>query len=655
MRKRISYSSKLIVLCLGLLMILMGTFTFAADKEDNSPSAVSEERPVVLTTDAQIQRAKERVMKKQEPYYQSWNLTKNAADLALTKTYVPEQKENHSEYGKLGRSHGQDVRSLALVYLITGDESYFDKARTILTDWAADALANPNHPSAGSPHSAGLALSGVMTIFTDGYALLWRDLEEHDRQLIEAWFRKSLDPIRESREIWETADEICVYGECSWWGAPWLDKQEFNNHLSAQNLALTAIGFALRDEEVIHEAMDSQDNPRNLMTLISGAILMDDEDIYYKDWTITRGAPSVEPGEIYDRYRVSSGNGLSYAHLHLRLLTLQAEIAYNNDYPTNWFEFTGSKGQNLELPFTYYSEFLLTGDPAARSGYYSNSSVDYGMLPLYEIAHKHYPDNDEIRAVLESLNRLEADDTFGWSMLLTHGVEGFEPPGIDSLRALLESYAEAGELRRPLLTQLRNRLSQAERHLNRGNTDQAIKHLDDFLKHLNNPSMQSNLSETAKQALEEEVHVILSTWDPALNWEFNNDGNFEGWRMRKSLLGDVRDGKLHLNITGSDPGMISENLLEIDASQYKTIKIGMRNYTSDTDATLFFITDTDSIYNDAKVVFFTIEPEDTGITEYSVYMGDNPHWIGSVQQLRIDVVHRAKEGKVEVDYIRISE
>ena len=198
-------------------------------------------------------------------------------------------------------------------------------------------------------------------------------------------------------------------------------------------------------------------------------------------------------------------------------------------------------------------------------------------------------------------------------------------------------------------------MSQAERHLNRGNTDQAIKHLDDFLKHLNNPSMQSNLSETAKQALEEEVHVILSTWDPALNWEFNNDGNFEGWRMRKSLLGDVRDGKLHLNITGSDPGMISENLLEIDASQYKTIKIGMRNYTSDTDATLFFITDTDSIYNDAKVVFFTIEPEDTGITEYSVYMGDNPHWIGSVQQLRIDVVHRAKEGKVEVDYIRVSE
>lgn len=658
-------TKRLSILIITVLSISMLWSTISAadavDVTNEQPNRMTA-RPVVLTTDEQIERARERVAHQTQPFYKSWELTLSAAERALLKTYVPEQSEDHTTYFDLGRIHAQDVRSLALAYHITGDARYLAKARLILTDWADNALNSP-HPSRGSPHSAGLVIGRVMSIFTDAYAMLWRELDDQDRQLIEAWFRRSLEPLRESRQIWETAELICTYGECTEHEAPWLDRQYFNNHLGAQNLGIVAIGFALRDEAVIREGMNSPDNPRNLQALLTGAILIDNADAYEQDWTLTQGAPDVQPGEIFDRYRNNSGRGLHYSHIHLRFLTLQAEIARNNGYPIDWYAFTGGKGQNLELSFTFYADFLLSGNPGARGGYYSNSAIDYGLLPLYEIAHNRYPDNEKIRQVLEG-GRLEFDvETFGYSLPLTHGADGLGPASLASLQFLVEKYADANELKRPLLNMLTNWLDIAERFASKGNKDQAVRSIEDFLEHLNRASMQPHVSAAAKGALTHEAQQLLELWacvDCGSNtrqpsWAFNQDGNLEGWRMRKSVVGEVSGGTLNLSITGSDPGILSPNFLDIDAGKYKNVIIRMRNHTSDTSANLFFITDSDSAYNGEKVEFYTIEPNSDGFVDYVVPMGNNPYWQGRIEQIRIDVVHRATTGTVEIDSIRFSE
>lgn len=623
-------------------------------------------RPVVLTTDEQIERARLRVAERVQPFYKVWTQVLKAADEALGKNYVPNQHEHHEEYFNLARLHAQDVRNLAIVYLITEDQRYLDKARRILVDWAEDALESPHHPSAGSPHSAGLVIGRVMSIFTDGYAMLWPELDEEDRERIEAWFRKSLEPIRESREIWETAEETCSYGECTWRGAPWLDHQNFNNHLGAQNLGIVAIGFALRDEEVIEEGMRDPRNPRNLETLLSGTILMDNEDAFYRDSTFTQGYPDVQPGEIFDRYRISSGRGLHYSHIHLRFLTLQAEMAFNNGYPVDWYEYTGNKGQNLELPFTFYSEFLISGNADSRGGYYRNDAIDYGLLPLYEIAYHHYPYNAQIRQVLEGSGRLEFDvETFGWTLMLTHGADviGASP---DSIWKLALKYAKLDEVSHSLLSLLENKLNAAEKMKSEGKDAQAAKHVEDLFKHFERAERTSQMSTAAKEALEAEVQALLDRWNCQdcddddggvhhYDWQFNNGTDAEGWRTRKSVKLEVSDGMLHLEVTGSDPGILSPHLLDIDADRYKTLIIRKRNETDDHRANVFFVTDADPNFDGEKVVFYDIEPMDEHVTEYVIDMSSNPHWQGRIERLRIDPVHSARSGFVHIDSIRLTE
>lgn len=138
-------------------------------------------------------------------------------------------------------------------------------------------------------------------------------------------------------------------------------------------------------------------------------------------------------------------------------------------------------------------------------------------------------------------------------------------------------------------------------------------------------------------------------------WEFNHDGAFSGWKMRKNMTGEVSGGLLHLTITGSDPSIISPMNLGIDASKYKSVKIGMKNNTLDTGAQLFFITNTDSNYSSSKRVGTSINSMDSSITEYEFLMSSNPNWKGTISQIRIDPVNTVDSGTVEIDYIRFTE
>ena len=78
-----------------------------------------------------------------------------------------------------------------------------------------------------------------------------------------------------------------------------------------------------------------------------------------------------------------------------------------------------------------------------------------------------------------------------------------------SVANLIETYLQNGELQQPLAAQLGNSLKQAEHQFDLGAKDKAVKHLEDFLRHLNNKAMQKFVSDRAKSVLSSDVEALI--------------------------------------------------------------------------------------------------------------------------------------------------
>lgn len=84
---------------------------------------------------------------------------------------------------------------------------------------------------------------------------------------------------------------------------------------------------------------------------------------------------------------------------------------------------------------------------------------------------------------------------------------------LEAVEGLVERYAAAGKLQQPLLTQLRNSLMQVRHQLNDGKLKQASTHMEDFLKHLNNPAMRSYRTDDAAAVLNADGESLIVGWD----------------------------------------------------------------------------------------------------------------------------------------------
>ena len=80
---------------------------------------------------------------------------------------------------------------------------------------------------------------------------------------------------------------------------------------------------------------------------------------------------------------------------------------------------------------------------------------------------------------------------------------------ISSIRRLTQEYEKSGELSGPLVPQLNNSLNQAEKFFKEMKQKQAVKHMEDFVKHLNNPSMDNHISEAAKEILNSDAKALI--------------------------------------------------------------------------------------------------------------------------------------------------
>lgn len=81
-----------------------------------------------------------------------------------------------------------------------------------------------------------------------------------------------------------------------------------------------------------------------------------------------------------------------------------------------------------------------------------------------------------------------------------------------SMGQLLQRYAESGQLTGPLQKQLANKYGQALDQFNKGHLKQAIKHMEDFLEHINQDSMQEHITAEAKAVLIADANTLITSW-----------------------------------------------------------------------------------------------------------------------------------------------
>ncbi|KPL00928.1 MAG: hypothetical protein AMJ91_02385, partial [candidate division Zixibacteria bacterium SM23_73_3] len=131
------------------------------------------------------------------------------------------------------------------------------------------------------------------------------------------------------------------------------------------------------------------------------------------------------------------------------------------------------------------------------------------------------------------------------------------------------------------------------------------------------------------------IYSIHSTENPMLTWEFNTEGDREGWIPWCDLsVLEVSDGLLRASATGIDPHMVYWADLGIDAAVYYTVNLRMR-VSSGNVASIYFTTLADNEWNGAKVKHFLINSGDNFVT-YSMDMRTVGTWQGTISQIRID-------------------
>lgn len=87
--------------------------------------------------------------------------------------------------------------------------------------------------------------------------------------------------------------------------------------------------------------------------------------------------------------------------------------------------------------------------------------------------------------------------------------------GPASIQQLIDRYSAAGDLGGGLVPQLTNALKQAQHQWDGGKPDQAVKHLQDFLKHLDNKGQSGNVKDDAKAVLTADVNAVIAQWQGA--------------------------------------------------------------------------------------------------------------------------------------------
>lgn len=83
---------------------------------------------------------------------------------------------------------------------------------------------------------------------------------------------------------------------------------------------------------------------------------------------------------------------------------------------------------------------------------------------------------------------------------------------VGDVQQLIDWYVASGDLQEPLAVQLSNNLKQAQHQLEAGSKREAVRDMQEFMKHLHNEAMGRFVSEDAKQGLDFKANSLIQAW-----------------------------------------------------------------------------------------------------------------------------------------------
>ena len=136
------------------------------------------------------------------------------------------------------------------------------------------------------------------------------------------------------------------------------------------------------------------------------------------------------------------------------------------------------------------------------------------------------------------------------------------------------------------------------------------------------------------------------------SWMFETRQN-ENWKASADIgLFKTQQGALTVEVVGQDPVM-SLSGIKMPASDYKYLKIRMKNQTDGRDAYMFFTTATNTSVGGGKKYDVVVSTNDTEFKEYIVDLSSCEFWKAgeTITSLRFDPVNNPSSGKVYIDSI----
>ena len=139
-------------------------------------------------------------------------------------------------------------------------------------------------------------------------------------------------------------------------------------------------------------------------------------------------------------------------------------------------------------------------------------------------------------------------------------------------------------------------------------------------------------------------------------WEFATPGDKEGWLPHNTEAWSVQtDGRFTINPGPTDP-LIEQPYISLDATFYNVITANMASNAPDGVGAIYFTTSDSKEFSEDKKVDFEVN-NDGDWHDYSIFMGAQPPWTGTINRIRIDPAEYGREeGEVDsigFDYIRV--
>jgi hypothetical protein len=155
--------------------------------------------------------------------------------------------------------------------------------------------------------------------------------------------------------------------------------------------------------------------------------------------------------------------------------------------------------------------------------------------------------------------------------------------------------------------------------------------------------------------------MSFSPFSP-IYWEYRTSGNFDGWNpYNNASAASVNSGIMFIDPAGTDPYAVGPDI-NVRADSLRYVKLRMASNARDGYGNIYFKTAEDNRYTDSKRVQFYVQNCSLCGTapfyNYSIYMGSNPWWRGTITGIRIDPANSGQSAtnkdSIGIDYIRLT-